>query len=142
MIYDTWNQGTTLYVMKVFLQDSGTMNLKSEGINGDSWGTIWMRIDDNVHGTNGMPRELRFSNLQGNGSGPDKSVKGTTGWQNYSVVLDVTEGATNIFLGFALHGSGAVWMSGAKFEVVGNDVPVTTVREFFPAPTNLGFEKE
>ena len=113
--------------------------LKSEGVNGDSWATLWMRIDDNVHHTNGYPTPLGFTNLRWNRT--SRGVTGTSDWQSYSLVLDVPEGASSILLGFALHGSGAAWMSGSKFETVGTDVPVTVLKDSVAAPTNLDFEK-
>src|SRR5262249_54070422 len=73
----------------------------------------------------------------------DRSIKGTTGWQNYSVVLDVPEGATDIFIGFVLSGLGALWVNGIKVQVVGSNVPVTdrALNSVTHGPTNLAFDK-
>ena len=113
-------------------------NLKSEGV--ESWGGLWMRIDDANHPnpTNGHPSMVAFDNMH------DRSVKGTTRWRNYSVVLDVPEGATGIYIGLQLDGPGALWVNGMKLEVVGPEVPVTgkPLNQSVPkGPTNLSFEK-
>ena len=119
-------------------------NLKSEGV--ESWGALWMRVDDANHPKNGHPSAVAFDNMHDGTR--DRSIKGTTGWQNYSVVLDVPEGATSIYIGFLLDGAGALWLNGVKLEVVGPEVAVTGrpmnqpgSQELHSGPTNLGFEK-
>jgi hypothetical protein len=75
----------------------------------------------------------------------DRPIKGTTDWQNYAVVLDVPEGATGIFFGVLVNGSGSVWMSNLKIEPVGTDVPTTSKMGASAtrpdAPQNLNFEQ-
>jgi hypothetical protein len=95
----------------------------------DRWAGLWMRVD----GKSGQP-SLAFDNMQ------DRPIKGTSGWKEYEVVLDVPEGATGIYFGILLDGPGSVWLSGLKFDVVGPNVP-TTGRTTAQAPTNLNFEK-
>jgi hypothetical protein len=115
-------------------------NLKSEGVT--SWGGLWMRVDDANHQRNGYPSSLAFDNMHDGLK--DRSVKGTTGWQNYSVVLDVPTEATGIYIGYLLDGPGALWMSGVKVEVVGPEVPVTGRTMNAPpsnGPVNLNLEK-
>jgi hypothetical protein len=115
-------------------------NLKSVGV--DEWGGLWMRVDDANHQRNGYPSSVAFDNMHDGLK--DTSVKGTTGWRNCSIVLDVPEGATGIYIGFLLSGPGALWVNGMKVEVVGLDVPVTGKSMTQPAhegPANLGFEK-
>ena len=70
----------------------------------------------------------------------NRSIKGTTGWQNYTVVLDVPQDATAIGLGILLAGTGAVWLNNVSVEVVGTDV-ATTGQQMAKTPTNLGLEK-
>jgi hypothetical protein len=53
------------------------------------------------------------------------SAKGASDWHPVSVVLDVPLHAGSIELGLALVGNGQVWLSGLKFEAVGDDVPLT-----------------
>jgi len=110
--------------------------LKSDSVT--SWGGLWMRIDDAHQTRNGYPASVGFDNMHDGIK--DRSIKGTTGWQNYSVVLDVPEGATGISIGFLLDGPGTIWLSNSKVEVVGNDVPVTGRAPNSPppdGPTNL-----
>jgi hypothetical protein len=114
--------------------------LKSEGV--ESWGGLWMRVDGASQSKNGYSTSLAFDNMHDGLR--DQSVKGTTGWQNYSIVLDVPEGATGIYIGFLLDGPGALWVSGLKLEVVGPEVPVTgrpVNQPTHDGPTNLAFEK-
>jgi hypothetical protein len=55
----------------------------------------------------------------------DRAIKGTTGWQRYDVVLDVPKDATGISFGILLAGTGEVWLSGTRFDVVEMETPVT-----------------
>ena len=87
---------------------------------------LWMQVDKGQE-------KLAFDNMQ------DRSIKGTTGWQSYEVVLDVPSNATDISLGILLRGTGTVWLNNVNFEVVGSDV--ATTRRMPTGPTNLGFEK-
>jgi hypothetical protein len=88
---------------------------------------LWMRVDKGSDYT-------AFDNMG------DRQIKGTTGWQSYAVVLDVAPDASAIAFGILLEGTGALWLTDAKFEVVGAEVP-TTGRKLAPGPMNLGFEK-
>ena len=109
--------------------------VKSEGV--ENWAGLWMRVDKSAEAG---PQVLAFDNMQ------DRAIKGTTDWQNYAVVLDVPEGATGIFFGVVVNGSGSVWMSNLKIEPVGTDVPTTsktmgTSASRPDAPQNLNFEQ-
>lgn len=90
---------------------------------------LWMRIDKES-------QKLAFDNMQ------DRPIKSTSDWQKYDVVLDVPQEATGIFFGVLLGGTGQVWISNAKFEVVGSDVPMTGAGAMVKGaePTNLNFE--
>src|SRR5262245_48709016 len=90
--------------------------IRSEDVT--EWAGLWMRVDNSNVAKNVT---LAFDNMQ------QRAIRGTTDWQNYAVVLDVPDQATGIFLGVLLTGPGAVWMSGGKFEVVGENVPVTNM---------------
>jgi len=91
---------------------------------------LWIREDGYAL------RSLAFDNMQ------DRSIKGTTDWKQYDVVLDVPQNATGIFFGVLLSGTGTVWLSEAKFEIVGpNVLPTNGVAESKQdEPMNLGFE--
>jgi hypothetical protein len=96
--------------------------LKADGVK--ELGSVWMRVDDAKHPKSGYPASVALDN---------GVIKGTTGWRNYSIVLDVPPGATGIYIGFLLAGTGAVWMNGDRVEVVGPEVPVTA-RSLGPRP--------
>ena len=80
---------------------------------------------------------LGFDNMM------DRPIKGTTAWQNYEVVLDVPEGATGIFFGILLSGTGSVWMNSASFEIVPTSIPTTGkgTPSLPEGPKNLDFQK-
>jgi hypothetical protein len=104
-----------------------TAFVKSEDVK--DWAGVWMRVDKEA-------KSVAFDNMQ------NRSIKGTTGWKRYQVVLDVPQDATGIFFGVLLSGSGAVWLNDVKFEVVGLDVP-TTGAAGAPQrsePVNSGFD--
>ena len=109
------------------LQLSG--HVKSENVNG--WSGLWMRID----GSNNQ--QLGFDNMQG------RSIKGTTDWQKYKIVLDVPANSKSINYGVLLGGIGKVWFDNFKLEEVDESVPVTnlTKKNLLPSsPINLDFE--
>ncbi|MBV9746028.1 MAG: hypothetical protein JO099_19890 [Acidobacteriia bacterium] len=106
--------------------------VRSEDVK--DWAGLWMRVDK---GTGASMKSLAFDNMQ------DRPVKGTTGWQNYEVVLDVASDATGVFFGILLSGTGSVWLNSAKIEVVPTTVPVTghSTRTPSDTPQNLDFQK-
>jgi hypothetical protein len=117
-------------------------NLKSEVVK--AWCGLWMRVDDANHPQKGYPSSVAYDNMHDGLK--DRSIKGATAWKNYSVVLDVPDGATDIYIGVALTGPGEVWINGSRVEIVGPDVPVTGKPLNQPpalglGPRNLSFEK-
>lgn len=102
--------------------------VKSQDVVG--WAGLWMRVD---RGKNAVA----FDNMQ------DRSIKGTTDWRRYDVVLDVPEDATGISLGVLLAGAGEVWLSSTNFDVVGTDISITGVSgsKIPNAPVNLDFRE-
>jgi hypothetical protein len=100
--------------------------VKSQDVAG--WAGLWMRVDEGNSA-------VAFDNMQ------NRSIKGTTEWQRYDVVLDVPEDATGISFGILLNGAGEVWLTSTKFDVVGADVPVTSTgeRKVSHGPVNLEF---
>lgn len=107
--------------------------MKTEEAN-DGGGHFWLRVD----GKN-TPVPLQFDNMEG------RAPKGSTDWQQYSVVLDVPNEASAMAYGFFVQGSGKVLVNGTKLEAVGTDVPstnmtqATVARKLPKTPTNLGF---
>lgn len=102
----------------------------------DGGGHLWFRVDGQ-----GRSGSLQFDNMD------SRPIKGTTDWQHYSVVLDVPSEATALAYGFFVNGAGKMWVSGAKMEVVGPEVPSTNmlknqVRSLPKTPVNLGFDPD
>lgn len=94
-----------------------------------SGGALWMRVDRES-------TTLAFDNMD------DRSIKGTTGWKRYEVVLNVADDATTIALGIMLHGEGKLWTKDVTVKAVDASVPVTSrVTKVAPTPTNLNFTK-
>lgn len=92
-----------------------------------NWAGLWMRVDKSS-------KTVSFDNME------DRPLKGTSGWRNYQVILDVPDDATGIYFGVLLTGAGSVWINNAKFEVVGSDVPATGAHRP-EGPTNLEFKE-
>jgi hypothetical protein len=87
------------------------------------WAGLWMRVDTREG------KMLAFFNTH------DKPVKGTTGWQERSIVLDVPSDAAMIVFGSLGVGTGQVWMEPVAFETVGRDVPVDQMPAQAAIPT-------
>ena len=111
--------------------------VKTQDAN-EGGGHLWLRVDGKQPGVS-----LQFDNMDG------RAVKGTSDWQQYSVVLDVPQEATALAYGFFVHGGGQMWVSGTKMEPVGAEVPSTNLKSASgPAPTlpktpvNLSFDPD
>jgi RNA polymerase sigma factor (sigma-70 family) len=106
--------------------------VKTEDAN-DGGGHLWLRIDGQ-----GQNQMLGFDNMNG------RAPKGTTDWQDYSIVLDVPADATKLNYGFFVQGKGQMWVNGVTITPVGNEVPTTNLLtnpqpSLAKAPVNLGF---
>jgi hypothetical protein len=97
-----------------------------------TWAGLWMRVDGPAGAI------LAFDNMQ------DRPIRGTIGWEEYEVVLDVPANSVNISFGLLLAGRGKAWADDFAFEEVGTDVAVTDlkgkIRGMPGEPVNLGFE--
>ena len=82
----------------------------------ETWAGLWMRVD----GPGGAI--LAMDNMQ------DRPIRGTIGWEEYEVVLDVPENSVNISFGVLLAGKGRVWADDFAFRTVGHDVPVSDLK--------------
>lgn len=78
------------------------------------WAGFWLRVDGPD-----PTRPLSFDNMH------DRSVKGSTTWKTYEIVLDVPPSATNIAFGALLSGTGEIWFGSPTFEIVDGRVPTT-----------------
>lgn len=85
--------------------------IKTQDVSG--WAGLWMRVDTPTL------QAAAFYNNQ------DKPIKGSTVWQVRDVVLNVPENASAISFGVIDNGKGQVWIDTLKFDVVGNNVPVS-----------------
>jgi hypothetical protein len=108
---------------------------KTEDAN-DGGGHLWFRVDGQQRGAT-----LQFDNMD------NRPIKGTTDWQHYSVVLDVPPEAAALAYGFFVNGTGKMWVSGAKIETVGPEVPSTNMiknqaRSLPKTPVNLSFDPD
>lgn len=87
----------------------------------------------------GSENALSFDNMY------NRPIKGTTNWQQYSIVIDITPDASVLSYGGILYGTGQIWIDKLKFEIVDKSVPTTgdgndyTLPEM--EPNNLDFEK-
>jgi hypothetical protein len=87
------------------------------------WAGLWMSVNTPDGKT------LSFYNTH------DKPVKGTSGWQERSIVLDVPADAGVISFGAIGAGTGQVWMEPVAFETVGRDVAVDVMPPQAAIPT-------
>lgn len=96
------------------------------------WAGLWMRIDGPD-----VNQYAYFDNMY------DRPIAGTTQWQPYDIVLDVSPNATAIAFGILLNGGGQVWVDDFSFEVVPGDVSTTSKAKDLlkKEPQNLSFEE-
>jgi hypothetical protein len=95
--------------------------VKTQDVSG--WAGLWMRVD------NRAGRTIAFYNSA------DKPIKGSTDWQERSVVLDVPQEGAVILFGVNNIGKGQVWIDRLGFEEVGQDVPVDVLKPSRSLPT-------
>jgi len=105
------------------------------------WAGFWLRIDTK-EGEKNMP----FDNMHDGKK--DRSVKGTTDWTKYEIVLDVPLSTEGLAYGALISGTGQIWFDNLKFEIVDNSVNTTGIgisnneQPVIPSePINLDFEK-
>ncbi len=104
--------------------------IKTEGVT--RWCGLWFRVDG------AGDKKLAFDNMQ------DRPIEGTTDWQQYEIVLDVSQESIAIAYGVLLSGTGAVWIDDVNFDVVNTNIPTTSIKmpQGIPkVPSNLDFEQ-
>ena len=110
--------------------------LKTENVT--DWSGFWFRIDSKESN-----RPLGFDNMHDGKN--DRSIKGTTDWTKYEIVLDVPLESSNLAYGALLVGRGQIWFDNITFEVVNENVPTTGEQKEFltplKSPANLDFEE-
>jgi hypothetical protein len=87
-----------------------TAEVKAADVEG--WAGLWMRVDS-------TSQALAFDNMH------NRPIRGTLDWHVYSVVLDVSAQAHDIYVGLLLGGRGETWVRRPSFTVVTSDVPTT-----------------
>lgn len=95
--------------------------VRTQDVSG--WAGLWMRVDTHSR------QQAAFYNSQ------DKPIKGTSDWQERSVVLDVPQDAAMIVFGVIDSGKGRVWIDQLALETVGQDVPVDSLQARPPLAT-------
>ena len=115
--------------------------LKTKDVS--NWAGLWLRID-----TKTPIKAVVFDNMHDGKR--DQSVKGTTDWKKYEIILDVPDNASNIAFGALLKGTGQIWFDNLNFEIVTLNIPTTgiemeTISSTYSSPrnepVNLDFEK-
>jgi hypothetical protein len=99
----------------------------------EEWAGLWFRVDQ---ANSSDP--LSFDNMQ------DRAIKGTTDWKKYEIVLDVPQRASKLAYGALISGTGQIWFTNIKFEIVDSSVPTTGMgksEKSLQEPTNLNFDK-
>lgn len=101
------------------------------------WCGLWLRVDEQDCG-----EPYSFDNMY------DRKITGTTDWKQCTIVLDVSNTASQLAYGALLSGTGQVWFDDLKFEVVDSSVPLTSTpapkrekKTENTEPVNLDFEK-
>jgi hypothetical protein len=151
--------------------------MKTKDVKG--WAGFWLRVDVDTITKEDMEKEVKTSKVTVNWNyyacdnisynenrnsivwvsfdnmhdgKTDRSVRGTTDWTKYEIVLDVPENSSTMAFGALLCGKGQMWFDDLSFEVVDNSVETTGIfkPEFAnvegkPAiggmgPSNLDFE--
>ncbi len=116
--------------------------IKSENVT--DWAGLWFRVDVDSVGVSFDNMHDGIKNI---------SVKGTTDWKKYEIVLDVPSNATLISYGALLSGTGQIWFDNLKIEVVDKTVETTGISKacdiqngkkhegLITEPSNIDFEK-
>ncbi len=103
------------------------------------WAGFWFRIDKE----GSSHQTLEFDNMHDGKK--DRSIKGTSDWTKYEIVLDVPLNSSNLAYGALLVGTGQIWFDNLNFEIVDNSVPTTGEgkESLMPhkEPANLDFER-
>lgn len=104
----------------------------------EEWSGIWFRVDEK-----NSDKPLAFDNMHEGKT--DRSIKGTTDWKSYEIVLDVPVNAYELAFGALLVGTGQIWFDNVAFEIVDTSVPITgsgnEMLKQINEPVNLDFEK-
>ena len=115
--------------------------LKTKNVS--NWAGFWLRVD-----TKTPVKAVVFDNMHDGEK--DRSVKGTTDWKKYEIILDVPANALTMSFGAWLNGTGQIWFNNIDFEIVSPSTPTTGIEMESLAstyssqnlvPINLDFKK-
>ena len=117
------------------------LEVSEDLINGDSeiikeiasnvkgWAGLWLRVDGK-----GETKSLSFDNMQ------DRSIKGTTDWTKYVIILDVPDNSSTLNFGALLSGTGKIWFDNITFEEAPANTKSTSEKRKLDRPTNTNFD--
>jgi hypothetical protein len=93
-----------------------TSYIKKENVKGSAG--LWLRVDCDTN-------TVSFDNMHDGKT--DRSIKGTTKWTRYEIVLNVPANSTLLSYGALLSGTGQIWFDNFAFELVENSVETTGI---------------
>lgn len=122
----------------LFMQDkaitkSGTGSASLERTGPEDWGTMWQSVDFRAIAgrTIRVAADIKRAGVVGKGGGlsfvgsgsndapiTDKFIEGTNDWRREEIVVIVPRTLTNARVGFALEGSGKIWVDNFVLEIL------------------------
>lgn len=119
---DTWGALTQQISAQRYLGQRLQFKARIRTADITSHAGLWMRVDTPTrHG-------VAFYNSS------DRPIRGSTGWQERTVTLDVPADASIVSFGVIGAGKGQVWIDALTLEPVGRNVPVDSMRTRRPLP--------
>ncbi len=100
--------------------------IKTQDVKGEA--SFWMRVD----GKSSNASPIISDSMH------DRSIKGSTAWSKYEIVLEVPYSARSISYGAMLRGTGQFWFDNLNLESVPDSIKTTNRSD---APKNLDFEE-
>lgn len=91
-------------------------------------GQMWLRID-------GTDRTLSMDNMD------NRPVTGTTGWKQYTIVMDIPVSADKLAFGVFLAGKGSLAFDDLTFEIAPEDAKPTRFYDFMKDPFEGPFKQ-
>jgi hypothetical protein len=82
------------------------------------WSGFWLRIDEK---DTRLP--LGFDNMHDGRT--DRSIRGTTDWNRYEIILDVPKESFKMAYGGMISGVGQIWFKDIKFEIIDKSIRIT-----------------
>ena len=127
-----------LFVHDKEMTKSGTGSASLERTGPEDWGTMWQDAD--FHAIAGrkvrLSADIKRAGVVGKGGGlsfvssgssltdqapiVDKFIEGTNDWRREEIVIAVPRSVSSARVGFALEGSGKIWVDNFVFEIVPN----------------------